>query len=252
MNENMQTKEAVKEILTQAKESVSAFTLKIENQDDLEKLAKGDIEDLKEDLEDFQERISDLEERLSRLPECLTEEQEIQDLKYIKSQLSNIVYKAESNIKEFFTAKLENTIVETEKIPDKKETINLDSSGCIFDPELLHKIAQLEAISQDTFEFDQSRYEKYIKDEQEGRHRGYSVTSTQEKLKKLEEEGEDLKDVLYESEIIYGEGGWNRYKVDEDTGMIKLDSGKSATNTTGSKQYFEALRSKAKELGMDI
>lgn len=251
MNENIQTKEAVQEILTQAKESVSAFTLKIENQADLEKLAEDDIEELKEDLEDFQERISDLEERLSRLPESSTEEQEIQDLRFIKSQLSLIVYKAESNIKEFFTAKPENTIVEIEKIPDEKETINLDSSGYIFDPELLHKIAQLEAISPDTFEFDQSRYDKYIKDEQDGKHGERAVTSNQEKIKKLIDEGKTRQKALLDGEIIYGQGGYNRYSF-SNNGEIKLESGKVKTNTTGSQQYFDALRSKAKELGMDI
>jgi hypothetical protein len=125
--------------------------------------------------------------------------------------------------------------------------------GHIMNPQMLDKIAQLEAISHDTFEIIQDRYEKYIKDEQEGRHGQNSVTFNQKNLGKLLEEDSDSKEDIFafDSEVIYGEGGWNRYTIDA-TGAVKLNSGTSATNTTGSKQYFDALRSKAKELGMDI
>jgi len=124
--------------------------------------------------------------------------------------------------------------------------------GHILNSNMLDRIAKLEAIDRDTFEIVQSRYEKYIQDEKNGKHGENSVSGNQEKIKKLIEQGEDLNDTLWEAEIIYGEGGWNRYNIDSITGMVKLNSGVSATNTTGSKQYFEALRAKAKELGMDI
>lgn len=150
-----------------------------------------------------------------------------------------------------------NKQIENVKQDILKKFENLESKeeypeGHIMNSNMLDKIAQLEAISQDTFEFIQDRYDKYIEDELSGKHSGGSVTGNQEKIKELIKQGEDMEDALFEADVIYGEGGWNRYVVDADTGMVKLNSGKSATNTTGSKEYFDTLRSKAKELGMDI
>lgn len=252
MNENIvPTKEDLKEVLTQAKESVSAFALKIENQADLEKLAEGDIEDLKDNLESFNERISNLEERMSALPESPTANQEIQDLIYIKQQLSSIAHTAESKIKDYFSIKPENEILKVEKVSEGKETINLHSPGCIFDPELLDKIAKLEAINHDTFEFDQACYDKYIDDEKRGMHGERSVTSNQEKIKRMIDKGEDMQNAIAEGEVIYGISGLNRYFIDIN-GEIKLASGNIKDNTSGTQEYFDAIRAKGNELGMNL
>lgn len=150
-----------------------------------------------------------------------------------------------------------------EKIKDLKQEIlqqieNSESKeeypeGHIMNANMLDKIAQLGAIDTDSLKFVQSRYDKYMQEEQNGKHGINSVTFNQKNLKQLLEEDPDSKEDIFafDSNVIYGEGGWLRFEIDA-SGAVKLDSGISATNTTGSKQYFEALRSKAKELGMEI
>jgi hypothetical protein len=147
--------------------------------------------------------------------------------------------------------KIESVKEEILKHFEKKEEY---PEGHIFNSQMLDKIAQLSAIStNDDHEFMQSVYDQYIKEEKEGKNGKNSVSYNQENLKKLIEDGYDSKEDIYQfdSEIIYGFGGWLRFKIDK-SGSVRLESGQSATNTTGDKKYFQFLINKGKELGMDL
>ncbi len=115
----------------------------------------------------------------------------------------------------------------------------------ILDEDLLDKIAQIEAIDVNTCESSEDRKREYISGEP--KRGSYSVTANQEKFKEmLELDGEILD--YSDAEVIYGQGGWNRYGIDSETGTVKLLRGVS--NTTGSPKYLEAVEKKAKELGL--
>ena len=115
----------------------------------------------------------------------------------------------------------------------------------ILDEDLLDKIAQIEAIDVNNCEYSADRKQEYISGE--AKRGNYSVTANQEKFKEmLEIDGEILD--YSDAEVIYGQGGWNRYGIDSDTGTVKLLRGVS--NTTGSPEYLAAVEKKAKELGL--
>ena len=165
------------------------------------------------------------------------EDKQVQD--EIKDQ------KEKENNKEI-TKKREEIMQQLGGIESKEEY----PEGHILNSNILDKIAQLEAIDKDSLEFNQEKYDQFIEEEKNGT--SGPVIGNQEKIKRFVEEGDDLESSLSEADVMYGIGGWNRYVVDADTGMVKLDSGKSATNSTGDRSYFNALKAKAKELGMDI
>lgn len=126
---------------------------------------------------------------------------------------------------------------------ESKETLVKPLS--ILDQNLLDKIAQIEAIDVNTYEYSEDRKQEYISTE--SKRGNYSVTANQEKFKEmLDIEGEILD--YSDAEVIYGQGGWNRYGIDSETGTVKLLRGVS--NTTGSPEYLAAVEKKAKELGL--
>lgn len=119
--------------------------------------------------------------------------------------------------------------------------------GHIMNPKMLDKIAQLEAIDTTTGEFNQERYDDYINGQ--AKLGSYSVGENQKKLQKKIDAGKKIKN-YYDTEVIYGQGGWNRYPVNQDTGEVFLSRGSS--NTTGSPEYKVKLAQKAKELGIKV
>lgn len=144
------------------------------------------------------------------------------------------------------------------KIEEKKEEIIKQFSGQevkkefsevhIMNPQILNKIAQLEAIDPNTLEFNQNRYDDYMNSEKQ---RGdYSVTENQKKIQQTIDNGGNLEDSYWDAEVIYGQGGWNRYPVNTDTGEVFLARG--AGITTGSPEYKTKLAEKAKELGIKV
>ncbi len=124
------------------------------------------------------------------------------------------------------------------------------AEGHIMNPKMLDKIAQLEAINPVTLEFNQERYDDYINDRDNNGK--CTVVEIQKKLKEIIERGDEdeIKDAYYNSEVIQGKGGYNRYPVNEDTGEVFLSRGRS--NTTGTPAYKAKLAQKAKELGLKI
>lgn len=132
---------------------------------------------------------------------------------------------------------------EINSILESNEQITKNPS--ILDEDLLDKIAQIEAIDVNSCEYSADKKQEYISGEV--KRGNYSVTANQEKFKEmLDMEGEILD--YSEAEVIYGQGGWNRYGIDSDTGTVKLLRGVS--NTTGSPEYLAAVEKKAKELGL--
>jgi hypothetical protein len=121
------------------------------------------------------------------------------------------------------------------------------SEGHIMNPQMLDKIAQLEAIDTTTGEFNQERYDDYINGQ--AKLGVYTVGENQKKLQKKIDAGKKIKD-YYNTEVIYGQGGWNRYPVDLNSGEVFLSRG--ASNTTGSPEYKAKLAQKAKELGIKV
>jgi len=247
MQENtIPTKESLNEDLNKAKESVSVLKLKIENPADLEKLAEDDIDDLKDELEAFKEKIASFESKISELPESTNEEREIEDLKFIKQQLFGIAYKAEENMKKFLTTQTSENKEEQKNIEptDNKnkgqESTESFPEGHIMDPKILDKIAQLEAISPSTLEFDQQRYDDYINSSE-----GNTIQKSQDEIKRRLNEG---KKPNYDNVSIYGKGGWNRY--DATDGIVRLSRG--STVSTGTEEYKAKLAQKAKELGIRV
>ena len=119
--------------------------------------------------------------------------------------------------------------------------------GHIMNPQMLDKIAQLEAIDTTTGEFNQERYDDYINGQ--AKLGAYTVGENQKKLQKKIDAGKKIKN-YYDTEVIYGQGGWNRYPVNQDTGEVFLSRG--ASNTTGSPEYKAKLAQKATELGIKV
>lgn len=137
----------------------------------------------------------------------------------------------------------ENAVDKINSVVESNEQITKTLS--ILDEDLLDKIAQIEAIDVNSGEFSAERKQEYVSGE--AKRGSYSVTANQEKFKEmLELDGEILD--YSDAEVIYGQGGWNRYGIDSDTGTVKLLRGVS--NTTGSPKYLEAVEKKAKELGL--
>lgn len=120
--------------------------------------------------------------------------------------------------------------------------------GHILNPDMLDKIAQLEAIDPNTGEFNQERYEDYINSQ--ARLGSYTVGENQKRINEAIQSGKELKKALRRVEVIYGQGGWNRYPINEDTGEVFLSRGIS--NTTGSPEYKAKLAQRAKELGIKV
>jgi hypothetical protein len=114
----------------------------------------------------------------------------------------------------------------------------------IMNPGMLNKIAQLEAISPDTLEFDQERYDNYMNSQ--SKLGPYSVGENQKKIQEGLDMGEQISDVPLET--IYGQGGWNRYLVNNMDGKVSLSEAKD--QSTGSPEYRAKLAQKAKELGL--
>lgn len=112
--------------------------------------------------------------------------------------------------------------------------------GHIMNPQMLDKIAQLEAISPSTLEFDQQRYDDYINSSE-----GNTIKKGQDEIKARLNEG---KKPRYSNISIYGKGGWNRY--DATDGIVRLSRGSSVT--TGGPEYKTKLAQKARELGIKV
>ncbi len=137
------------------------------------------------------------------------------------------------------------------------KTKELLASGKILDPELINKLAQIEAIDPNspTFEFKQDRYDSFIRNDK--RNPINSLTANQNEFKKLIDNNELLSESMImrahrKGGVIAGNGNYNRYGVDSKTGELTLISGTSKTNTSGSPEYFKFLKEKAKELGVNL
>lgn len=177
-------------------------------------------------------RVEDLVDGIQTTPSYQVEKlgkQNIENLtREIDSEIENLKEKTKNEI---------NLILES-----KEQIIKTPS---ILDEDLLDKIAQIEAIDVNTCEYSKDRKQEYISTE--SKRGNYSVTANQEKFKEmLELDGEILD--YSDAEVIYGQGGWNRYGIDSETGTVKLLRGVS--NTTGSPEYLAAVEKKAKELGL--
>lgn len=184
----------------------------------LAQLALGRLEDL---FWDAQTTPSYQEEKLGKdVIEGITSE--------IDSEIESLKEKSKDEI---------NSVLESNE--------QIAKNPSILDEDLLDKIAQIEAIDVNNCEYSADRKQEYISGE--AKRGNYSVTANQEKFKEmLEIDGEILD--YSDAEVIYGQGGWNRYGIDSDTGTVKLLRGVS--NTTGSPEYLAAVEKKAKELGL--
>ncbi len=168
----------------------------------------------------------------------------LDSLSFIKSQ-------SENNIRRYFETEsvVEVPPVAEPVIQQKVESKETFSEVKITDPDLLEKIAQLEAIDS-SGNFNQEKYAKYLADEVAGKHGNSSVTQNQKKALEAIAEGESIEDFGYTLDTIYGEGGWNRYAIDAMTGEIKLSEAKD--QASGGEQYREILKAKARELGIKV
>ena len=153
------------------------------------------------------------------------------------------------------TAKAENKEADQAKFDEIRNELMGENEnkeefpeGHIMNLNMLDKIAQLEAINPDTSEFDQDRYDNYMNGQ--SKLGAYSVGENQKIIKEKIQQGKSLEKALLRTEIIYGDGGWNRYRVDPFTGMVKLLRGVS--NTSGSGEYKAKLAEKAKEIGLVV
>jgi hypothetical protein len=137
---------------------------------------------------------------------------------------------------------VQNEYPPTDRKNEKKESIK---KTLISDSNLLEKIALIEAIDPSDNRFNESRYNDYKNSE---RQRGdYSVTENQKRTKEAMEIEEKI---VYSdfTEPIYGAGGFNRYVIEAMTGEVTLKRGGDVT--TGSPEYLETVKKKAKELGL--
>lgn len=117
----------------------------------------------------------------------------------------------------------------------------------ILNPNMLNRIAQLEAISPETGEFSQERYDDYYNNQ--AKLVQYSVVANQQKIQEGINQGKELRRIRG-VEVIYGQGGWNRYGIDMNDGTVSLLRGVSVTS--GSEKYQAALAAKAAELGLRV
>lgn len=128
-----------------------------------------------------------------------------------------------------------------------KESKESFSENYILNPNMLGKIAQLEAISPETGEFSQERYDDYYNNQ--AKLAQYSVAANQQKIQDGLAQGKELRRIRG-VEVIYGQGGWNRYGIDMNDGGVSLLRGVSVTS--GSEKYQAALAAKAAELGLKV
>lgn len=114
--------------------------------------------------------------------------------------------------------------------------------GHIMNPNMLDKVAQLEAIDWDTLEFSQKRYDNYFSS---------NFASVIEKNQKKLQSRIDLGKKPYydETDTIMGLSGLNRYVVREN-GILELARG--GLLESGNQEYKEKLYKKAKELGITV
>ncbi|MEI7765116.1 MAG: hypothetical protein WCI93_00855 [bacterium] len=131
---------------------------------------------------------------------------------------------------------------------DGQESKEEYPEGHILNSKTLGKVAQLEAIDPNTGEFNQERYDDYINMQPSLERR--SVGENQKVIKEAMEGGKAFDRSLRDAEIIYGEGGMNRYGIDIRSGIVKLLRGSS--NTSGNPDYKTKLVQKAKELGIMV
>ncbi|MCX6755684.1 MAG: hypothetical protein NT068_04095 [Candidatus Nomurabacteria bacterium] len=155
--------------------------------------------------------------------------------------------KLTQNAEEIIEVKTESAKeIEEVKGVESKETKQEFSENYILNPKLLDKIAQMEAIHPETLEFDQQRYDDYINGQ--AKLGNYSVGVNQNKVRDALATGKSIRRAR--TEPIYGQGGWNRYGIDGESGEVKLLRGVS--NTSGSEEYKIKLAEKAKELGFKV
>ncbi len=260
MQENIApTKEDLRQDLDQAKEAVGNLKVKIENPAELEKIAHKDIEDLKNQLEMLNEEISEWEEKISILPESSNENQDIEDLKFIKNQLSLIVYATNEEMEKYFnpTSNSNENSKTEELITLNNQDKNLEvkkefPDGHIMNPNMLDKIAQLEAIDWNTLEFKKEKYDNYINEQK--KLGAFTVGENQRKIQEFLDKGKTIEKSIDKANLepIYGMGGLNRYIINsmDGNGTVKLSRGSS--NTSGSVEYKAKLAEKAKELGIKV
>ncbi len=113
----------------------------------------------------------------------------------------------------------------------------------ILNPNILDKVAQMEAIDPATGQFSEERYNDYVNNQ--SKLGNYSVIENQKKAQEGIDMGDDMD--MIDFEAIYGVGGMNRYMVDQE-GKVHLSRGGDVAS--GGEVYKTALLNKAKELGI--
>jgi ParB-like chromosome segregation protein Spo0J len=117
------------------------------------------------------------------------------------------------------------------------------SENNILNPNILDKVAQMEAIDPATGQFSQERYDDYMNNQ--SKLGTYSVGENQKRAQEAVDMGDEMDMVDFEA--IYGVGGMNRYMVDQE-GNVHLSRGGDVAS--GGELYKTALLNKARELGI--